>query len=162
MQDPSAISRSFLCPTWTDTAPVISSAVSSQIRIFFPMVCSLDLHSCFPCHHHHRNPALHVLQKCVDYSDDHCPDTCKLFCVKFISPIFPDVPCVMIAIDLTIVTQFTTKSFVIGMLFGAEVALLAATAFISHRFAKSRKLWRMPRKSRKLLKRKRKNENSYT
>ena len=29
----------------------------------------------------------------------------------------------MIAIDLTIVTQFTTKSFVIGMLFGAEVAL---------------------------------------
>ena len=34
--------------TWTDTAPVISSAVSSQIRIFFPMVCSLDLHSCFP------------------------------------------------------------------------------------------------------------------
>lgn len=48
VQDPSAISRSFLCPTWTDTAPVISSAVSSQIRIFFPMVCSLDLHSCFP------------------------------------------------------------------------------------------------------------------
>ena len=41
----------------------------------------------------------------------------------------------MIAIDLTIVT----KSFVIGMLFGAEVALLAATAFISHRFAKKQK-----------------------
>ena len=36
----------------------------------------------------------------------------------------------MIAIDLTIVTQFTTKSF---------VALLAATAFISHRFAKKQK-----------------------
>ena len=45
----------------------------------------------------------------------------------------------MIAVDLTIVTQFTTKSFVIGMLFGAEVALLAATAFISHRFAKKQK-----------------------
>ena len=30
-------------------------------------------------------------------------------------------------------------SFVIGMLFGAEVALLAATAFISHRFAKKQK-----------------------
>ncbi|RGG21857.1 hypothetical protein DWY44_08345 [Ruminococcus sp. AF25-19] len=45
----------------------------------------------------------------------------------------------MIAIDLTIVTQFTTKSFVIGMLFGAEAALLAATAFISHRFAKKQK-----------------------
>ena len=30
------------------TVQVISSAVSSQIRIFFPMVCSLDLHSCFP------------------------------------------------------------------------------------------------------------------
>ena len=28
---------------------------------------------------------------------------------------------------------------VIGMLFGAEVALLAATAFISHRFAKKQK-----------------------
>ena len=36
------------CPTWTDTAPVISSAVSLRIRIFFLMVCSLDLHSCFP------------------------------------------------------------------------------------------------------------------
>lgn len=45
----------------------------------------------------------------------------------------------MIAIDLTIVTQFTTKSFVIGVLFGAEAALLAATAFISHRFAKKQK-----------------------
>ena len=46
---------------------------------------------------------------------------------------------IMIAIDLTIVTQFTTKSFVIGMLFGAEVMLLAATAIISHRFAKKQK-----------------------
>ena len=44
----SAISRNFRCPTWTDTAPVISSAVSLRIRIFFLMVCSLDLHSCFP------------------------------------------------------------------------------------------------------------------
>ena len=42
------ISRNFRCPTWTDTAPVISSAVSLRIRIFFLMVCSLDLHSCFP------------------------------------------------------------------------------------------------------------------
>ena len=41
------------------------------------------------------------------------------------------------AIDLTIVTQFCTKSFFIGMLFGAEVVLLAATAFLSHRFTKA-------------------------
>ena len=52
----------------------------------------------------------------------------------------------MIAIDLTIVTQFTTKSFVIGMLFGAEVALLAATALFPIGLLKSRKLWRMPGK----------------
>ena len=43
-----SISRNFRCLTWTDTAPVISSAVSLRIQIFFPMVCSLDLHSCFP------------------------------------------------------------------------------------------------------------------
>lgn len=46
---------------------------------------------------------------------------------------------IMMAIDLTIITQFTTKSFVIGMLFGAEVVLLAATAIISHMFAKKQK-----------------------
>ena len=45
-------------------------------------------------HHHHRNPALHVLQKCVDHSDDHCPDTCKLFCGEIhLLPFLPDVPC---------------------------------------------------------------------
>ena len=48
VQDIRAKSRNFRCPTWTDTAPVISSAVSLRIRIFFLMVCSLDLHSCFP------------------------------------------------------------------------------------------------------------------
>ena len=48
----------------------------------------------FRYHHHHRNPALHVLQKCVDHSDDHCPDTCKLFCGEIhLLPFLPDVPC---------------------------------------------------------------------
>ena len=38
--------------------------------------------------------ALHVLQKCVDHSDDHCPDTCKLFCGEIhLLPFLPDVPC---------------------------------------------------------------------
>lgn len=46
---------------------------------------------------------------------------------------------IMVAIDLTIITQFFTKSFAIGMLFGAEVMLLAATAFLSHRFSKAQK-----------------------
>ena len=46
------------------------------------------------CHHHHRNPALHVFQKCVDHSDGHCPDTCKLFCSEIhLLPFIPDVPC---------------------------------------------------------------------
>ena len=46
---------------------------------------------------------------------------------------------IMVAIDLTIITQFCTKSFAIGMLFGAEVMFLAATAFLSHRFSKAQK-----------------------
>lgn len=46
---------------------------------------------------------------------------------------------IMAAIDLTIITQFCTKSFAIGMLFGAEVLLLSATAFLSHRFSKAQK-----------------------
>ena len=60
-----------------------------------------------------------------------------IFCV--IATLLYITQFIMIAIDLTIVTQFTTKSFVIGMIFGAEIALLAATAFISHRFAKKQK-----------------------
>ena len=34
--------------TLTDTVPEISSAVLSQIQIFYPMVCCLDLPSFFP------------------------------------------------------------------------------------------------------------------
>ena len=45
---PSDTSRYFPSLTLTDTVPVISSAVLSQIQIFYPMVCCLDLPSFFP------------------------------------------------------------------------------------------------------------------
>ena len=45
---PSDTFRYFLSLTLTDTVPVISSAVLSQIQIFCPMVCCLDLPSFFP------------------------------------------------------------------------------------------------------------------
>ena len=67
----------------------------------------------------------------------------------------------MIAIDLTIVTQFTTKSFVIGMLFGAEAALLAATALFPIGLLKAESLEECRGKS-ETAQRKMKNENSYT
>ena len=40
--------RYFPSLTLTDTVPEISSAVLSQIQIFYPMVCCLDLPSFFP------------------------------------------------------------------------------------------------------------------
>lgn len=71
--------------TLTDTVPEISSAVLSQIQIFYPMVCCLDLPSFFRNRNDHRNTDLHVLQKLLDYIDGHCPDPRKLLVAKFIS-----------------------------------------------------------------------------
>ena len=45
---PSDTFRYFPSLTLTDTVPEISSAVLSQIQIFYPMVCCLDLPSFFP------------------------------------------------------------------------------------------------------------------
>ncbi|WP_295207518.1 hypothetical protein [Ruminococcus sp.] len=44
---------------------------------------------------------------------------------------------IMVAIDLTIVTQFCTESIVIAFLFGIEVILLALAGIFSHKYNKA-------------------------
>ena len=44
---------------------------------------------------------------------------------------------IMVAIDLTIVTQFCTESIVIAFLFGIEVILLVLAGIFSHKYNKA-------------------------
>lgn len=73
--------------TLTDTVPEISSAVLSQIQIFYPMVCCLDLPSFFRNRNDHRNTDLHVLQKLLDYIDGHCLDSVSFWWPNLFLPI---------------------------------------------------------------------------
>lgn len=51
---------------------------------------------------------------------------------------------IMVAVDLTFVTQICTKSIVIGCLFGAEVILLSWAAVLSYRYNKKLKAQNVP------------------
>lgn len=62
-----------------------------------------------------------------------------LYAVLYMRRRKPSYLCLLVAVDLTIVTQFLTHSAVIATLFAAEVCLLAACVVFSIKASKQKK-----------------------